>query len=121
MPRADQRPPLARALQAAREAHDLTQAELATSLGVGQQTVSKWETGVTTPRPRALSQLAEQLEVPMTRLLTLAGYLEGGHDQVHVAASGTDLDELRREDPEAYELVMEMARTALARVRQGRR
>ena len=120
MSRADDRAPLARALQAAREARPLTQAELAAALGIGQQTVSKWETGVTTPRPRALRRLAEQLDVPMTRLLSLAGYLEPGVGEPVQTGSGTELDELRREDPEAYEAVMEMARTALARVRQGR-
>lgn len=97
----------------------MTQGALATALGVGQQTVSKWETGATVPRPRVLRAVADQLGVSVSSLLVLAGYLDrppaGADPLPH------ELDELQREDPEAYELVVEMARTALARVRQRRR
>lgn len=99
----------------------MTQGALAAALGVGQQTVSKWETGATIPRPRVLRAVADHLDVSVSTLLVLAGYLDRPP-----AGSGSpplpqELDELQREDPEAYELVLEMARTALARVRQRRR
>lgn len=98
----------------------MTQGALATALGVGQQTVSKWETGATIPRPRVLRAVADHLDVSVSSLLVLAGYLDrspAGSAQ----PQPPELDELQREDPEAYELVLEMARTALARVRQRRR
>ncbi|HEX2039520.1 MAG TPA: helix-turn-helix transcriptional regulator [Acidimicrobiales bacterium] len=48
-------------LRRRREARGLEQAELARLLGVTQQTVSKWETGVTVPRPSRVAALARAL------------------------------------------------------------
>lgn len=109
---------LARSLKSAREAKGLTQGELAAALQLGQQTVSKWETGAAKPRPQVVAALAQVLELSPARLLALAGYIEAGAEDLRLAATGTDLDELREADPEAYELVMDIARTALARARR---
>lgn len=48
-------------LRSRREAQGLEQVELARLLGVTQQTVSKWETGVTVPRPARVGALARAL------------------------------------------------------------
>lgn len=50
-------------LRSRREARRLEQVELARLLGVTQQTVSKWETGVTVPRPSRVAALARALEL----------------------------------------------------------
>lgn len=40
---------------------------------------------------------------------------------IEISASGVDLDELAREDPEQYEAIMDLARLALDRARARRR
>jgi transcriptional regulator with XRE-family HTH domain len=51
------------------------QDELAQQLGsVGQQTVSRWERGLSRPRPAVIPQLAGLLNVSESHLLALAGY-----------------------------------------------
>jgi transcriptional regulator with XRE-family HTH domain len=50
-------------LRSRRETQGLEQAELARLLGVTQQTVSKWETGVTVPRPTRVAALARTLDL----------------------------------------------------------
>jgi transcriptional regulator with XRE-family HTH domain len=112
---------LARSLRSAREAKGLTQGALARALGLGQQTVSKWETGAAKPRPQVVAAVAEALSLAPARLLALAGYIEVDAKDLRVAGAGTDLDELREADGEAYELVMDMARSALVRARQRQR
>lgn len=51
--------------------HGLTQAELATSLGVSQQTVSKWIIGETAPRRRHVPVLEEMFGVERGEFATL--------------------------------------------------
>jgi transcriptional regulator with XRE-family HTH domain len=57
------------ALRTARLAAALTQHELARLVGVaGGERVSRWELGLSTPRPETLARLAEVLGVEITRL-----------------------------------------------------
>jgi transcriptional regulator with XRE-family HTH domain len=53
----------------------LNQRDLAAKLGVKQQTVSRWESGIALPRPDRVTQLAAALGMERVRLLRLAGYL----------------------------------------------
>ncbi len=58
------------------------QAELARRLGdVGQQTVSRWERGVSRPRRNMVGRLAELFEVDPNALLTAAGYVAATADR----------------------------------------
>ncbi len=56
----------------------MEQAELARLLGVTQQTVSKWETGVTVPRPSRVAALARALELDAGLLHAAAAEGEDG-------------------------------------------
>lgn len=47
----------------------LTQAELATNLGVSQNTVSQWETGVRNPNIKLLPRIADILGCTVDELL----------------------------------------------------
>ena len=49
----------------------LTQTELASLLGVTQQTVSRWELGTDAPAPRLQPKLVEVLGIPPDDLLSL--------------------------------------------------
>ena len=53
----------------------LNQRDLAAKLGVKQQTVSRWESGIAVPRPDRVTQLAGVLGMDRGHLLQLAGYL----------------------------------------------
>lgn len=59
-----------------REAKGWNQRDLAIRLGVKQQTVSRWESGIAVPRPDRCLQLADALGVPRPEVLRLAGYLD---------------------------------------------
>jgi transcriptional regulator with XRE-family HTH domain len=74
-------PLLSEAIRLRREELGLDQSELAGRLGVGQQTVSRWETGTGLPRRERLPQLAEALEFDQSHLLRLAGYLPLGEKE----------------------------------------
>lgn len=56
-------------LKERREAQNLTQIGLASLMGVGQNTVSQWETGERTPRADKLVQLAQILGCTVDELL----------------------------------------------------
>lgn len=73
-------PLLSEAIRLRREELGLDQSELARRLGVGQQTVSRWETGTGLPRRDRLPQLADSLELDAGQLLRLAGYLPAGEE-----------------------------------------
>lgn len=60
-------------LRRQRETRGLEQGELAELLGVTQQTVSKWETGVTVPRPARIAALARALGLDAGVLHAAAG------------------------------------------------
>ena len=53
-----------------RREHGLTQEELAASIGVTAQAVSKWERGLSCPDLVLLDELAELLDTSIDRLLT---------------------------------------------------
>ena len=53
----------------------ISQSELAARLQVSQQTISRWESGDTSPGPQRLAQLAESLSLFLPALLRSAGYL----------------------------------------------
>ena len=72
---------LSEAIRLRREELGLDQSELALRLGVGQQTVSRWETGSGLPRRERLPQLADALEFDPSHLLRLAGYLPQGEEE----------------------------------------
>lgn len=65
----------AQTLRSRREELRLNQRDLAARLGVKQQTVSRWESGIAVPRPDRVTQLAGVLGVDRGKLLQLAGYL----------------------------------------------
>lgn len=59
------------ALRRARNGKGLTQHELARLIGMaGGERVSRWELGLTVPRPEALGRIAEVLETDIDALLT---------------------------------------------------
>jgi transcriptional regulator with XRE-family HTH domain len=65
----------AQTLRARREELRLNQRDLAAKLGVKQQTVSRWESGIAVPRPDRVTQLAGVIGIDRGKLLQLAGYL----------------------------------------------
>jgi transcriptional regulator with XRE-family HTH domain len=66
---------LGRCVQERREELGIGQADLATQVGVTQQTISRWENGEVVPPPKRLARLAEALSLDLDRLLGYAGYL----------------------------------------------
>jgi len=54
------------------------QVELAASLGVSQQTISRWEQGKSRPRAAQIPALATALNIDIARLLSAAGYADVG-------------------------------------------
>jgi transcriptional regulator with XRE-family HTH domain len=58
-----------------REELGLDQLQLGQRVGVGQQTVSRWETGVAVPKPNRLPVLAEVLGLDPEYVHRMAGYL----------------------------------------------
>lgn len=72
-------------LKQLRKEMGLTQSDLAARLGITQQAVGKWETGVSSPDPATLMQLAEVLQVSVDFLLGRAG-ANVGHVMPYVAA-----------------------------------
>jgi transcriptional regulator with XRE-family HTH domain len=56
----------------------LSQAELAARVGVSQQTVSRWESGVAIPQAERVIVLAKVLDLEEERLLGYAGFLPRG-------------------------------------------
>lgn len=97
----------------------LTQADLATSLSLTQQTVSDWERDVGLPHRSRAIDLEKVLGLE-PRTVVLAIHDELDPDDVEVSATGADLEELQQRDPEGYEHVMALARTLLVRARRAR-
>ena len=52
----------------------LDQAALGRQIGVGQQSISRWETGASTPRHTYIAPLADALHIPRSEAYSLAGY-----------------------------------------------
>lgn len=55
-------------LQAYRKAHDLTQGELATRLGVSRAMIARWETGERRIPAEWLGAIAQGTDIPPTKL-----------------------------------------------------
>lgn len=68
-------PALGQLLRRRRDELGIGQEALAARLGVTQQTVSRWEMGLSTPRPARLGELAQVLDLDATVLHRLAGNL----------------------------------------------
>ena len=88
-------------LRSRRETQGLEQAELARLLDVTQQTVSKWETGVTVPRPARVAAIARALELDAGLLHAAAGG-DGGNSSPSGrrdhAPAGIRLDRLSQDE-----------------------
>ena len=71
-----------RRLSAARQAAGIAnQAELAALLGVRQQTVSRWEQGLSRPRAAQIPAIATLLRCDMGELLQAAGHVPASEPQ----------------------------------------
>ena len=82
-------------LKTLRRARGLSQEELAGRLHVTRQTISKWENALSVPDAELLLRLAEELEVPVSRLLGGPVEEEPAPDQV--AAHLAELNRLLAE------------------------
>ena len=82
-------------LKTLRRARGLSQEELAGRLHVTRQTISKWENALSVPDAELLLRLAEELEVPVSRLLGGPVEEEPAPDQV--AARLAELNRLLAE------------------------
>ncbi len=70
----------AQKLKRIRQRKDLNQEDLAKALNYSQQTISKWELGITSPDPEAIQKLAEIFNVKVSDLITDPILLEeSGH------------------------------------------
>lgn len=87
----------------------MEQGELARRVGVTQQTVSKWETGLTIPRPARIAALAEALALE-------AGMLHAAAADGPSAAEGVAVGLLSEDD---LEHLIDAARRELRRRRRG--
>jgi transcriptional regulator with XRE-family HTH domain len=63
------------AVQLHRERRGLTQQELAQRLGVRQQTISRWESGLALPGPKRVLAVEDELGLERGSLLRVIGYL----------------------------------------------
>ena len=84
-------------LKALRRARGLSQEELAGRLHVTRQTVSKWENALSVPDAELLLRLAEELEVPVSRLLGGPAEAEEPPAPDQVAARLAELNRLLAE------------------------
>ena len=82
-------------LKTLRRARGLSQEELAGRLHVTRQTISKWENALSVPDAELLLRLAEELEVPVSRLL--GGPVEEEPAPDPVAAPRAELNPLLAE------------------------
>lgn len=113
-------------IRAERVQAGLTQTQLGDLVGVKQQSVAKWEDGGTITIER-LEAIAEVLQIPVRILLgeptnetTVPSRSNDADHVLELSASGVDLEELRRLDPQAYELIVRQAELALDRARERR-
>ena len=68
-------------LKRTRQSRHYSQAEIASKLGVTQQAIAKWETGVSTPSPTSISKLSDILGISTDVLLKGAKDISPvGHD-----------------------------------------
>lgn len=72
-----------RTVNVRREEVGLSQTELAIRVGVSQQTVSRWESGMAIPQSERVIALARVLDLEEDRLLSYAGFLPEGDRSQH--------------------------------------
>ena len=84
-------------ISAARRARNITQADLAETIGVGANQVSRWERGQAMPAARYLRDLADALQIDRDELYVLA-----------VEASAEDNLALQKENERVMELLKEL-------------
>ena len=94
-------------LKTLRRARGLSQEELAGRLHVTRQTISKWENALSVPDAELLLRLAEELEVPVSRLLGGPVEEEPAPDQVaaHLAGLNRLLAERNRRSRRIWRVV----------------
>ena len=94
-------------LKILRRARGLSQEELAGRLHVTRQTISKWENALSVPDAELLLRLAEELEVPVSRLLGGPVEEEPAPDQVaaHLAELNRLLAERNRRSRRIWRVV----------------
>ena len=94
-------------LKTLRRARGLSQEELAGRLNVTRQTISKWENALSVPDAELLLRLAEELEVPVSRLLGGPVEEEPAPDQVaaHLAELNRLLAERNRRSRRIWRVV----------------
>ena len=94
-------------LKTLRRARGLSQEELAGRLHVTRQTISKWENALSVPDAELLLRLAEELEVPVSRLLGGRVEEEPAPDQVaaHLAELNRLLAERNRRSRRIWRVV----------------
>ena len=94
-------------LKTLRRARGLSQEELAGRLHVTRQTISKWENALSVPDAELLLRLAEELEVPVSRLLGGPVAEEPAPDQVaaHLAELNRLLAERNRRSRRIWRVV----------------
>ena len=94
-------------LKTLRRARGLSQEELAGRLHVTRQTISKWENALSVPDAELLLRLAEELEVPVGRLLGGPVEEEPAPDQVaaHLAELNRLLAERNRRSRRIWRVV----------------
>lgn len=94
------------------------QTQLAHHLGVAVQTVNKWAKGQTTPDQERWPEIEAFFGWESGYLIRLA---LGQPIPMKLSASGIDLTELERLDPEGYQSVLSQADLLLRRARERRR
>lgn len=77
-----------------REAHDMSQQDLADHLHITVNTLKNYLSGTTTPSLDAIVRLSDLMEVPIDDLLGREGY---SHTDRDLIAAREKIDELRRE------------------------
>ena len=94
-------------LKTLRRARGLSHEELAGRLHVTRQTISKWENALSVPDAELLLRLAEELEVPVSRLLGGPVEEEPAPDQVaaHLAELNRLLAERNRRSRRIWRVV----------------
>lgn len=88
--------PLAAAIRDA-YAGRLTQMQLATELGVAQNTISRWSTGDVEPRLDDIARLEKACSLPRGYILRSAGYIDEFLGPEDVIAGDSRLDQPRRD------------------------
>ncbi len=110
--------PFGRALRQAIASSRYNQTTLAAAIGIERGTLSRYISGVRTPDVDMVHEIEQALGVPLAGHLNYRSIFDAAPDgEIAIAASGVDLEELRRRDPEAYDQILGLARIALDRAR----